>query len=113
MSKLSAIYQRLRSAALQSGYDQRHDLPQGARLTVRVRDGVETVTFARRGAVVGSTEEQTFKKHCGVPSGAERIPAEGQQMRRDERGWAWHLVAYRWQMEGEQQPLVMVDEIEG
>jgi hypothetical protein len=112
MSKLGGIYKALRSTAVQQGADQRHDLPQVARLTVRVRDGIETVTFARRAAPVGSTEERTFHRHCAVPPGAERIPPEGQQTRQDERGWEWHLVTYRWQVEGEQQPLLTVEQTE-
>jgi hypothetical protein len=95
---------------VQSGSDQRHDLANGARVTVRVQDGIETVTFARRGAPLGETEERTFMKHCNVPPGAERIPVEGQATRKDARLWTWHLVTYRWTVEAEQQPLLALDE---
>lgn len=99
MSTLHTLYQTLRTTALQSGIDQRRTLANGARLTVRVRDGVETVTFARRAAPLGQTEEKTFRRHCGVPRNATRIPSEGQHTRQDAQGAEWSLVSYRWQID--------------
>lgn len=92
---LAQLFQQLRHSAQASGEDRAMDLAKGARIAVRVRDGQITLSIARRGARVGDTEEITFSANCGVPPGATRRPAEGQQ----QLAWAgemyWRIV-YQW-----------------
>jgi hypothetical protein len=95
MSKLTDIYRDLRAAAAATGTAQQRQLRHGARLTVQVCDGQETVTFARPTVPLGETEEQTFRQHCRVPTGAERLPKDGQQPVQ-EGTRTWHQVTYRW-----------------
>lgn len=96
MARLSSIAEHLIRRARQSGIDQRADLAKGARISVRIVDGVITLAFARITQPLGATELATFVTHCRVPEGAQRLPAEGQWERRDVEGRTWHQVAYCW-----------------
>ena len=103
MSLLTDIYHELHRNAERTGEARSSSLSGGARLTVRVRDGVTTLTIARRGKKVGDREIATFRRDCGVPPSAERRPAEGQKtLLRD--GATWWYVAFRWaEQKGSQQ----------
>jgi hypothetical protein len=91
MSKLELIYDQLLTRATQSGTDQAANLAHGARLAVRYRASITTVTISRDQKRVGDTEIVTFRRVCRVPADAERIPSEGQ----GKKG-GWHYVAFRW-----------------
>lgn len=96
---LSNLYTELHRRAAASGEDRALDLKGGARLAVRVQGNVTTLTIARKEKPLGATEIETFKRDCGVPVGAERLPDAGQRLRvRD--GVTWHTISYRW-AEGE------------
>lgn len=72
------------------------DLRQGARITVRVRDGQIEMTFSRPNVPVGEpTELATFVRDCEVPFGAERRPAEGQASAADGDRTRYY-VTYVW-----------------
>lgn len=89
---LSSLYTELHRAAARTGTDRPLDLKGGARIAVRVRDGVVTLTISRgKGKKLSTAEIDTFKRDCGVPESAARYPAEGQ----GQRGDSW-FVAFRW-----------------
>jgi hypothetical protein len=88
---LSSIYTELHRRARDSGEDRSMELKGGARLAVRVLDGVTTLTISRKGKRLGDVEIVTFQHQCAIPSDAARYPAEGQSMHGD----SW-FVAYRW-----------------
>ena len=94
--KLEALYDHLLTRATRSGQDQGADLPGGARLAVRVKDRVVTLSIARKDKPVGDRELITFRACCQVPAGATRLPAEGQE-RLTRDGATWHRVAFRWE----------------
>jgi hypothetical protein len=97
---LAALYVDLWRTAQETGADARRDLHGGARLAVRVSDGVTTLTIARKLKRVGDTELKTFVRDCGVPSDAARYPAGAEQATRtDADGARWYTVTYRWQEE--------------
>jgi hypothetical protein len=93
---LANIYLELHRQAQRTGQDRAIVLKGGAKLAVRVQDGVTTLTIARKGKKVGSTELETFKRECGVPAYASRWPADDQATRSDAEGFLWFFVAYRW-----------------
>ena len=95
---LSSIYTELHRRARETGEDRAADLKGGARLSVRVREDVTTITIARKGKRLGATEIVTFQNHCGVPATAIRFPQEGQNTR-DAEGATWHYIAFRWREE--------------
>lgn len=95
---LANLYTELHRRARESGEDRALDLKGGARLAVRVLDGVTTLTISRKGKALGSTEIEVFKRDCGVPSSAIRFPLDGQRtIERD--GATWHAITYRWKDE--------------
>lgn len=94
--KLTDIYAELRRQAERTGQDRAIELTGGARLCVRVRDDLVTLSIARKARPVGTTEEQTFRVNCGVPPTATRWPSEGQHQRK-HGGIVYHQVVYRWQ----------------
>lgn len=98
---LSAIYFELHRQAARSGEDRSHTFTGGARIAVRVKDNVTTLTIMRKGKRVGSTELVTFKRDCNVPPDAARYPADEQGQHTDEGGVVWWYVAYRWAEEGD------------
>jgi hypothetical protein len=98
---LTSIYTELHRQAARTGTDRAQDLAHGARLAVRVLEGVVTLTIARKGKRLGATEIEVFKRDCGVPETAVRFPQEGQQVRERE-GAQWHAISYRWR-EGDDQ----------
>ncbi|HEU4328827.1 MAG TPA: hypothetical protein VFS21_37165 [Roseiflexaceae bacterium] len=108
--KLADLYKIALQGAMVSGQDRRVNLPHGGRMAVRARNGVVTLTLARRGAPVGDRELLTYRTHCGVPADAERIPAEGQRTR-EEGGATWHYLAYQWKQE--ERPAEVVGRAEG
>jgi hypothetical protein len=77
--------------AARTGTDRPLDLKGGARLVVRVHDGIVTLTISRKGKRLGATELVTFQQHCAIPAEAARYPAEGQGLKGDA-----YYVAYRW-----------------
>lgn len=103
MSKLAALYQQLvKDATHLPNQDHAHTLRNGARMAVRIRDGLHTVTFSRGDVLLGEVEIDTFMAHCGVPSHARRIPTDGQGFRADGlRGR--HYVAFQWPVAPETQ----------
>ena len=95
---LSNLYTELHRRARESGDDRALDLKGGARMAVRVQDGVTTLTISRSKKPLGATEIEVFKRDCGVPSDAIRFPLEGQRtIERD--GATWHAITYRWRSE--------------
>jgi hypothetical protein len=92
---LANLYTELHRAAARSGTDRALDLKGGARLAVRVQNGVTTLTIARKAKKVGDTELITFKRDCGVPSDAVRFPSDAQGTREYE-GSIWYYITYRW-----------------
>lgn len=92
---LSNLYTELHRRARESGEDRALDLRGGARIAVRVSDGVTTLTISRSKKPLGSVEIETFKRDCGVPSSAIRFPLDGQGVK-EHSGMAWHYIAYRW-----------------
>lgn len=97
---LSAIYQELHRRARETGEDRGQTLTGGARIAVRVREGVVTLTISRAKKKVGSTELEVFKRECGVPSAAVRFPQE-EQNTRTVGEVTWWYVAYRWMEDSE------------
>lgn len=95
MSKITTLYSHLLHQARATGRDQHVELMKGARLSVRAEGTQITLTIARKGKRVGDTELVTFRNHCGVPDGAVRWPAEGQDLVERE-GAGWWRVAFRW-----------------
>lgn len=96
---LANIFLELKRRAGDTGEDRATDLRGGARIAVRVRANVITLTISRKEKALGATEIETFKRDCGVPSAAECLPDAGQRVRvRD--GASWHTITYRWS-EGE------------
>jgi len=93
---LTGIYTELHRQAARTGQDRRQELRNGARIAVRVRDGVVTLTISRKGKPVGDTELITFRRDCGVPATAARYPLDEQATRKDEAGLIWWYVTYRW-----------------
>jgi hypothetical protein len=94
---ISAIYQELLRNAKRTGEDRRHDFRGGARLAVRVRDNVITLTIARKIKRVGDTELLTFYRDCDVPRHATRWPANNEQATRtDDAGVTWYVLAFQW-----------------
>jgi hypothetical protein len=96
---LSSIYTELHRNAARTGQDRAMELKGGARLAVRVKAGIVTITISRKGKKVGDTELVTFKRDCNVPSAAVRIPAEDQHTRTIE-GVVWHSVSFCWREDG-------------
>jgi hypothetical protein len=102
-SNLSAIYAKLvKDATALPRHDHATTLRNGARIALRLRNGVQTVTFSRSDVEVGEIELATFQKHCSIPAHAKRIPAEGQG-ERNEGGRLRRYVAYRWSVVPETQ----------
>ena len=97
---LSSIYTELHRQAARTGQDRAQELKGGARLAVRVLEGIVTLTISRKGKRLGVSEIDTFKRDCGVPETAVRFPEEGQQVRERE-GSQWHSISYRWREVGE------------
>jgi len=93
---LANLYTELHRRARESGEDRGLDLRGGARIAVRVLDGVTTLTISRKGKKLGDIEIITFERDCGVPATAARYPAEGQSMHGD----SW-FVAFRWKEDTE------------
>lgn len=96
---LRDLFQALLTGATASGEDRALTLSHGARLAVRVREGVTTVSIARCDKPVGDREEITFRAQCAFPAGAERIPETGQRQVPTTDGATWYQVAYRWRQE--------------
>jgi len=92
---LADLYKRLANEARATGEDRATELTGGARLCVRIRDGVTTLSIARHGKPVGATELRTFQCYCAVPKEATRWPAEGQH-ERALNGKTLFQVVYRW-----------------
>ena len=92
---LANLYTELHRRAAASGEDRALDLKGGARLAVRVKDGVTTLTISRSKKPLGATEIETFKRDLAIPASAARYPAEGQGTKEHD-GMPWHYIAYRW-----------------
>lgn len=92
---LANIYLELHRRARETGQDRAQTLGKGARIAVRVRAGVTTLTISRAKKPLGAAEIETFKRDCQVPSTAIRFLLEGQAQREAE-GMTWWYVAYRW-----------------
>jgi hypothetical protein len=95
---LREIARDLLTQARESGQDCARTLSHGARLAYRVRDGLIWLSLARKGALLGLSEIETFKAQCGVPPNARRIPAEGQRAQ-ELHGETWHQVVFCWSEE--------------
>lgn len=98
-SKLGRLFALEVNVARRTGKDQRCALLHGASFVVRVRDGVITVRLKRKGKKLGDTELNTFRAHFGIPPGARRIPAEGQEevtVVEDGEQVVYFCVAFRW-----------------
>ena len=73
----------------------RRDLRSGARVSYLVQAGRITVAVARPNVPVGETEITTFRRDLGIPAHATRVPAAGQQERRDGTT-TWHQLGWYW-----------------
>ena len=100
---LESMYQELHRQAARTGQDRALELKGGARLAVRVREDVVTLTISRSKKPLGATEIETFKRDCGVPSTAIRFPQEEQGTRKDDQGVLWWYIAYRWREVSDEQ----------
>lgn len=89
------MYTELHRAAARTGTDRAIDLRGGARIAVRVKDGIVTLTISRKAKRIGDTELITFRRDCGVPETAIRFPLDAQGTKEHD-GATWHYVAYRW-----------------
>lgn len=96
---LPQLYAAVAAQARRTGQDTSILLKGGARLCVRITDGVTTLSIARRGKPVGDTELATFRLACQIPPEATRWPAAGQHQRTDADGATYHQVVYRWKEE--------------
>jgi hypothetical protein len=92
---LSTLYQELHRRARETGEDRASDLTGGARLSVRVRGDVTTITIARKGKRLSDTEIITFQRHICIPPDATRYPPEGQSAKVTD-GVVWHYIGYKW-----------------
>lgn len=93
---LTLYARELLNAARARGGIQRRDLRNGARISVLVVNGQVLMTFSRPNTPLGDpTEIATFVKHCEVPFGAERRPAEGQSSAADGDRTRYY-VTYVW-----------------
>lgn len=97
-ARLSDLFAQLRATAAATGTDRALTLGRGARLAVRVRDGMTIVSLARPRVPLGSTEETTFRVNCQFPPDAVRDPATGQRTVRYQ-GETWYRVVFRWPTE--------------
>jgi len=95
---LANIYLELHRRAWETGQDRAQTLGKGARIAVRVQDGITTLTISRSKKPLGATEIETFKRDCGVPWDAVRFPQEGQGTIERE-GMPWRYIAWRWREE--------------
>ena len=96
---LSSIYTELHRQAARTGTDRAQTLTGGARIAVRCREGVVTLTISRKAKRIGDTELVTFKRDCGVPESAVRFPAEEQGTKEHDDA-TWHYIAFRWREDG-------------
>jgi hypothetical protein len=94
--RLDVLYQELHRQAARTGTDRPVELTGGARLCVRVRDGVTMLSIARADKPLGDREISTFRARCGVPAKAIRWPAVGQHQR-ERNGATYYQVVYRWE----------------
>jgi len=93
---LSSIFTELHRNAARTGQDRSQNLAGGARIAVRVKEGVVTLTISRgKGKRLSDSEIETFKRDCTVPSSAVRFPLEGQRTIERE-GAVWHSISFRW-----------------
>ncbi len=93
---LSSIYTELHRNAARTGQDRAMELKGGARLAVRVKEGIVTLTISRgKGKKIGPTELEVFRRDCAIPATAIRFPLEGQGQRVID-GETWFYIAYRW-----------------
>ena len=92
---LRELYEHLLDRARATSEDQACQLRGGARIVVRVRAGIVTLSLGRKEKPLGDREEITFMVACRVPVGATRIPAVG-QIEREKDGAIWHVVGFRW-----------------
>jgi len=96
---LSSIYTELHRNAARTGTDRAMELKGGARLAVRVKEGIVTLTISRKTKRIGDTELITFKRDCGVPDTAVRFPLD-EQGTKEHDGATWYYIAYRWREDG-------------
>jgi hypothetical protein len=93
-SYLARLYEQLVAQARRKpGQTQRAELRHGARISVTVRGSMQYVIFSRQDKPVGDTELVTFRHHLSIPTGARRLPAEGQgdSDGRQYVGYAWEV----------------------
>jgi transposase len=99
-------YETLRDQAQATGTDQREKLRADTRMAVRVDDGTEVVTFARRGKPWTDGELDYARRKTGIPADARRMPETGQTQKTERSGHTWWLVSFTWHVEAEQQVLL-------
>ena len=109
MSKITPIFDDLVARARTTGRDQRRDLRNGARLSVRHDGDTITLTISRPGALVGDKELATFRADCDVPTHARRIPPQDQRTL-VRGGVTWRLVAFSWSAPAEVEEPSLFDE---
>lgn len=107
-SVITRIFDELVRTSRRSGKVRRAPLKGGAELVVLVLDGWITLTIKRPGKRVGTTELETFRRHCGVPADAQRLTPLEQATRQvrvetydEEFGTSFamqtvYYVTYRW-----------------
>jgi hypothetical protein len=98
---LPELLSQLRTQAERSGQDRGITLSHGARVAWRVKDGGIVFSIARAEKPLGDQEINVFRGAAGVPTSAERVPAEGQKQSKATDGAVWYRVAWKWTQQGE------------
>lgn len=94
---LAMLLAELRRQAEHSGTVRSHTLGHGARVAFKATETKILFSVSRAEKRVGDVEIETFKRDAAVPAGAERVPAEGQNIIKvdgDDR--SWFQVGWKW-----------------
>lgn len=102
MDTLEAQFNHIFERAKATSKTRRMDIPrESIRLAVRVAVNENTqqitVTIAKKQRRVSTGDELKYRKLCGVPDGAQRLPEQSsEQERRAEGEIEWFLIGFRW-----------------
>ena len=102
MDTLEAQFKHTFERAKATGETRRMEIPrEGIRLAVRVAVDENTqqitVTIAKKQRRVSTGDELKYRKLCGVPEHAKRLPEQSsEQERRTEEEVEWFLIGFRW-----------------
>lgn len=102
MDTLEAQFKHTFERAKASGETRRMEIPrEGIRLAVRVAVAENTqhitVTIGKKGRRVSTGDEIKYRKLCGIPERAKRLPEQSSEQERRTEGEAeWFLIGFRW-----------------